>query len=71
MHKAKNMYFLIIKKKRDGPRQEVAQGRVPSPTAATALCGQFPQERRVVEALGHGLSILHALDLALDPKFWK
>ena len=32
MHKAENIYFLIIKKKRDGPRQGVAQGRVPYPT---------------------------------------
>ena len=31
VHKAKNIYFLLIKKKLDGPRQEVAQGRVPSP----------------------------------------
>ena len=30
MHKAKNIYFLLIKKKRDGPRQGVAQGKVPS-----------------------------------------
>ena len=32
MHKAKNIYFrLILKKKRDGPKQGLAQGRVPSP----------------------------------------
>ena len=32
MHKAKNIYFLLIKKKkRDRPRQGVSQGRVPSP----------------------------------------
>ena len=30
MHKAKNIYFLFILKKRDGPRQGVVQGRVPS-----------------------------------------
>ena len=32
MRRAKNIYFLLIKKKRDGPRQGVAQGRLPSPT---------------------------------------
>ena len=33
MHKTKNIYFLLIKKKkRDGPRHRVAQGKVPSPT---------------------------------------
>ena len=31
MHKAKNIYFLSFKKKRDDPRQGVAQGRVSSP----------------------------------------
>ena len=32
MRKAKNIYFLLIKTKRDGPRQGVAQGRIPSST---------------------------------------
>ena len=32
MHKSKNICFLLIKK-RDGPRQEVAQSRVPSAIA--------------------------------------
>ena len=36
MHKAKNTYFLLTKKekkkKRGRPRQEVAQGKVPSPS---------------------------------------
>ena len=31
MHKAKNISFFLIKKKRDGLRQGVAQGSVPSP----------------------------------------
>ena len=31
MHKTNSIYFLSFKKKWDGPRQEVAQGRVPSP----------------------------------------
>ena len=38
MHKVKNIYFLLIKKKRDGPRQGVAQGRVPSRTSSTNSC---------------------------------
>ena len=29
MHKAKNIYFLLTKKKRDGSSQGVAQGRIP------------------------------------------
>ena len=31
MHNAKNIYSLLIKKKRDGPRQGVDQSRVSSP----------------------------------------
>ena len=31
MHKGKNIYIVVILKKRDGVRQEVAQSRVPFP----------------------------------------
>ena len=35
MHKVENTYFLLIKKKRDSPRQGVAQGRVYLPLTTT------------------------------------
>ena len=33
MHKVKNIYFVLIKKKRDAPRQGVAQRKIPFPTS--------------------------------------
>ena len=38
MHRAKNIYFFLIKKKRDGPKQGVVQGRVPSHISRNFQC---------------------------------
>ena len=50
MHKAKNIYFLLIKKKkkRDGPRQGVAQSRVPSP-----ICSFERSYERNLQKINH------------------
>ena len=73
MHKAKNIYFLLIKKKRDGPRHGVAQGKIPSPIAwqrknysiIEIFCAIWEDQRPTIKCKTLSLLSL-SLDLSLE-----
>ena len=58
MHKAKNIYFLLIKKKPGGPRQEVAQGKVPAPISKSERVRGETRKKRVCVVGGINVAFL-------------